>query len=52
MLPVTLRLYRMMWRLHRDSRPKLLAAIERQRYKPVFHIYSPRALADFRTRYC
>ncbi|MEM1316532.1 MAG: hypothetical protein AAGI51_18385 [Pseudomonadota bacterium] len=26
---VTFRLYRMMWRLHRDLRPKLVEAIER-----------------------
>ena len=53
MLPVTFRLYGMMWRLHRDLRPKLLAAIElRKQAKRIFHIRSPRALADFRTQYC
>lgn len=53
MLPVTLRLYRMMWRLHRDLRPKLVAAIDAHRQtKQIFHIRSPRALADFRALHC
>lgn len=49
MLPVTFRLYRMMWRLHRDTRPRLLAAIKaRRRDKTVVHIRSPRELDAFR----
>ena len=53
MLPVTMRLYKMMWRLHYDMRPKLLAAVEGYRAeKAVFHIRSPRALANFRHLYC
>ncbi len=52
-LPVTLRLYRMMWRLHRDLRPKLIAAIEARRLqKRIFHIKSPKELAAFRAQYC
>ena len=53
MLPVTFRLYRMMWWLHRDLRPKLLAAIEARRLgKRIFHIRSPRELSAFRAQYC
>ena len=48
MLPVTFRLYRMMWLLHRDTRPKLLSALEaRRKNKTVIHIRSPRQLAAF-----
>lgn len=48
MLPVTFRLYRMMWLLHRDSRPKLLNALAAHREgKTVIHIRSPRALIEF-----
>jgi adenylate kinase family enzyme len=53
MLPVTLRLFTMMWRLHRDLRPKLLAAIAARRAsKTEFHLRSPRELAQFRRQYC
>ena len=53
MWPVTLRLYRMMWRTHLDVRPRLLAAIEKRRQdKRVFHLRSPRQLAAFRMQYC
>jgi len=53
MLPVTFRLYRMMWRLHRDVRPKLLAEISARRdTKRVFHLRSPRELREFRAQYC
>ena len=53
MLPVTLHLFTMMWRLHRDLRPELLAAIAARRAsKTVFHLRSPRALARFRRQYC
>jgi len=53
MLPVTFRLPRMMWRLHHDLRPKLLAAIEARRSSArIFHLRSPRDLAEFRARYC
>lgn len=53
MLPVTLRLFKMMWRVHRDLRPKLRAAIAaRHAGKRVFHLRSPRELARFRELYC
>jgi adenylate kinase family enzyme len=48
MLPVTFRLYRMMWWLHREMRPRLLAAIQAQGDRArVIHIRSPRELAAF-----
>ncbi len=48
MLPVTFRLYRMMWLLHREARPRLLDALEAHRdSKTVIHIRSPREMAEF-----
>jgi adenylate kinase family enzyme len=48
MFPVTIRLYKMMWRLHRDWRPKLIAAIEARRGAArIVHIRSPKELATF-----
>ena len=53
MWQVTFRLYSMMWRVHRNLRPKLLSAIQkRERGKRVFHLRSPRQLAEFRDLYC
>lgn len=53
MLPVTFRLYRMMWSIHRELRPRLIAAIERQRgKKPVFHLRSVAEIARFRAEFC
>ncbi len=48
MFPVTIRLFRMMWWLHRDMRPKLLAAVEAKRKTTrIIHIRSPRELKAF-----
>lgn len=48
MLPVTLRLYRMMWWLHRQMRPSLIEAIYAQSDRiRIIHIRSPKQLADF-----
>ena len=48
MFPVTIRLYRMMWWLHREMRPKLIAAIEARRDAArIIHIRSPKQLAEF-----
>ncbi len=48
MLPVTIKLYRMIWWLHRHMRPKLLAALAaRQQTKRVIHIRSPQELNAF-----
>jgi len=48
MLPVTFRLYRMMWWLHRTMRPRLLAELKNMGAdKRVIHIRSPRELNTF-----
>jgi adenylate kinase family enzyme len=48
MFPVTIRLFRMMWWLHREKRPELIAAIDARRGKArLIHIRSPRQLAAF-----
>ncbi|MGM4982578.1 MULTISPECIES: flagellar protein FlaR [Rhizobium] len=48
MFPVTIRLFKMMWWLHREMRPKLLAAIEIHRGRArIIHIRSPKELAEF-----
>ena len=48
MLPVTLRLYRMMWSVHWDLRPKILALLElRESSTRVIHIRSPREMQRF-----
>jgi adenylate kinase family enzyme len=48
MFPMTIRLYKMMWRLHREWRPKLIAAIEARRGNArIIHIRSPKELAAF-----
>ena len=48
MWPVTLRLYKMMWWLHKFQRPMLLSEAEsRSNEKRVIHIKSPSALSQF-----
>ena len=48
MFPVTIRLFKMMWWLHREMRPKLIAAIEaRGESARIIHIRSPKQLAKF-----
>ncbi|GJL86811.1 MAG: ATPase AAA [Minwuia thermotolerans] len=48
MWPVTVRLYRMMWWLHRTMRPRLLAEINlHNRSKRIIRIRSPRELNAF-----
>jgi len=48
MWPVTLRLYKMMWRLHRTQRPKLLVeTAARVQDKRFIHIQSPIELKKF-----
>ncbi len=48
MLPVTLRLYRMIWSIHRDMRPKLVSLLERYRSSVrIIHIRSPREMDGF-----
>lgn len=48
MWPVTIRLFKMMWWLHKEMRPKLIDAIyERERHARIVHIKSPRELNRF-----
>lgn len=48
MLPVSIRLYRMIWWLHNEMRPKLLTAIAKRRQtKRIIHIRSPKDLNAF-----
>jgi len=49
MWPVTIRLFKMMWQLHREMRPKLIDAIYgRKRHARIIHIRSPKDLNRFR----
>ena len=48
MFPVTIRLFRMMWWLHNQQRPKLIEAIEARRGEArIIHLRSPKQLAEF-----
>jgi hypothetical protein len=48
MFPVTIRLFKMMWWLHTEMRPRLIRAIyERSDRIRVIHIKSPKELATF-----
>lgn len=48
MWPITFRLFRMMWWLHRQMRPKLLQAIHaRAEHARIIHIKSPAQLERF-----
>ena len=48
MLPVTWRLLKMIWRIHHQLRPRLLALVDQQpAEKQVIHITSPKALQAF-----
>jgi hypothetical protein len=48
MFPVTIRLFKMMWWLHREMRPKLIAAIDARRESTrIIYIRSPKQLAEF-----
>lgn len=49
MWPVTVRLFRMMWRLHTEMRPKLIEAIYRRANTTrIIHIRSPAELNAFK----
>ena len=53
MLPVTGRLLKMIWRIHYQLRPRLVALIEHQRAdKQVVHITSPKTLRAFLIGMC
>jgi adenylate kinase family enzyme len=45
---MTIRLYKMMWWLHREMRPKLFSAIEARRpFARIIHLRSPKEFEDF-----
>ncbi len=48
MLPVTFKLFKMMWWIHREMRPKMLESIAAySSSKRIIHIRSPKQLATF-----
>jgi hypothetical protein len=48
MLPITFRLYKMMWSLHHEMRPRLIEAIYAKSDRlRIVHIKSPKELAAF-----
>ncbi|MEM7028793.1 MAG: AAA family ATPase [Chloroflexota bacterium] len=53
MLPMTWSLLKMIWRIHWESRPRLLSLIDTfAERKRVIHIQSPNALGQFLRQYC
>ena len=50
---VTWRLYRMIWWIHRELRPQFLALVaDVSPRTQVFHLRSPRDIAEFERQYC
>ena len=53
MLPMTKQLFKMIWDIHHEARPKLLDMVEgRRATKTVFHLQSPEELDRFIEEYC
>lgn len=53
MLPITGKLLRMIWNIHRHERPQMLQLVHKLgETKQVFHIRSPRELRAFVHTYC
>lgn len=53
MLPMTGKLLKMIWQVHRDARPRLLAFVRRfGSGRHVYHIRSPRQLRRFAAAHC
>lgn len=53
LVPVTWKLFKMIWVINRDIRPKLLRLVDRfQGQKDVFHIRSPKQLRAFELEHC
>lgn len=51
--PMTWRLFKMIWMINRDLRPKLLSLVNRFKgTKDVYHIRSPRELREFELQLC
>lgn len=52
-LPVTWRLLKLMWQIHRDYRPRLLELVDRFRQeKSVVQLHSPGEMKRFKALYC
>ena len=53
LVPMTWKMYGMIWMIHRDVRPKLLSLVERFKgTKNIHHILSPRDLKRFVLEHC
>lgn len=53
LVPMTWEMYKMIWMINRDVRPKLLKIVERFKgKKDVFHIQSPKELKRFTLEHC
>ncbi|MDA3835792.1 MAG: hypothetical protein PF495_20665 [Spirochaetales bacterium] len=53
LVPMTWKMYKMIWMINRDLRPKLLKLVESfEGNKDVFHIRSPKELRSFAFEYC
>jgi adenylate kinase family enzyme len=53
MLPMTWQLFKMIWAIHRNARPRLMELVENYRQnKKVFHLHSPRELRRFVREHC
>jgi len=53
MLPMTIELIKMMWRLHHSLRPRIIKVLdEYSDEKVVYHIRSPKQLALFEAAHC
>jgi adenylate kinase family enzyme len=53
LVPMTWKMFKMIWIIHRDLRPKLVALVERYKEtKVVYHIRSPRELNAFIAQHC
>lgn len=53
LVPMTWKLFKMIWVINRDLRPKLLKRVESfQGKKDVFHIRSPKELRAFTLKHC
>ena len=53
LVPMTWQMLKMIWRIHQNIRPKLLALVQSyQGKKDVFHIQSPQGLQQFALNHC
>lgn len=53
LVPMTLKMFKMIWVIHKTLRPQLLELVEKFRNKKdIFHIESPRELKRFMAKHC